>query len=123
MEVQKLQQGAAQTYGKSSLLKPGQGSSPLKDVKGPRGDVAADRTRETGFEQKELKNFSQRLEKFMGTLGVKIKFHIHEDSGELQAEILEAGGEKVIRKVPPDEILNLAASLKEISGLFMNRSL
>ena len=123
MEVQELQHGVAQTYGKSSLVKQGQGVRPLKNAKGSRGGVAADRTRETGPEQKKLKAFAQGLENFMGAFGVKLKFHIHEDSGELQAEILDAGGKKVIRKVPPDELLNLAASLKEISGLFMNRSL
>jgi|GEM_PF-3296409 len=123
MKIQELQQGVVQTYGKSSLVKPGQGLSSLKDVQGSRGEAAVGRTRDQGSEQEKLKTFAQGLEDFMGTLGVELKFHIHEDSGELQAEVLEAGGEKVIRKVPPDAILNLAASLKKISGPFMNRSL
>ena len=123
MELQELQQSVARSYGQSSPVKPGRGPGSLKDVQDSRGELAVDRVGETGLEREKFKQFAQGLETFMGNLGVRLKFHIHEDTGELQAEVLDAGGKKVIRKVPPDEILNLAASLKEISGLFMNRSL
>ncbi|MBU1003570.1 MAG: flagellar protein FlaG [Proteobacteria bacterium] len=55
------------------------------------------------------------VERFMQSVGVTIKFHINEETEQIQAEVKSADGEKTIRKIPSDEIMKLAASIKELT--------
>lgn len=55
------------------------------------------------------------VEQFMLSVGVSIKFHINEETEQIQAEVRSADGEKTIRKIPSDEIMKLAASIKELA--------
>lgn len=70
-----------------------------------------------------LQGLSKALEKFTEGLGVSLKLHVHEGSGTIQAEILEASGKKVLRQIPPDDILDLAVSIRKFSGLLARRTL
>ncbi len=71
----------------------------------------------------------QALEKYLGEVknrlasnGVELKFKFHEDSGDLQVELVNADNDKVVRKIPPDELLKLSSSLREMAGTFLDRS-
>ncbi len=63
------------------------------------------------------------VEDFMLSLGVDLKFHVHEESGEVQAEVRDSSGEKVIRKIPSDEVLKLSAKMKEFTNHYLDRAL
>ena len=75
------------------------------------------------FDREALRSFIGAMEKFSQTLGVSLKLHFHEPSNTIQAEIRDGSGQKVLRQIPPDEILDLAVSIKRLSGLLANRSL
>lgn len=50
--------------------------------------------------------------------GSKIKIRLLEGSTEeVQVEIVDSSSNKVLRKIPQDEILKLSASIKKMSGL------
>ncbi len=51
-----------------------------------------------------------------------LKYTVNEDSGDIQVELVDSENEKVVRKIPSDELLKLHASLKELAGAFLNRS-
>lgn len=108
----------AAAYGRSAGPMTGKG----------RGERSAETSRdsarsvETGTASgNRMGEFTQGVEKFMQSLGVELKFHVH-DTGEVQAEVRHPGGEKVIRKIPPDEILELADSIRRMSGAFLDKS-
>ena len=86
---------------------------------------SADKATATDVQGKaeRFKAIADPIEKLLRSVGVELKFHIHEDTGEVQAEVRDADGEKIIRKIPPDEQLDLAASIKELSTVFLNRTL
>ncbi|NJB68461.1 putative FlaG/YvyC family protein [Desulfobaculum xiamenense] len=63
------------------------------------------------------------VERFAISVGVDLKFHVNADTGEMQAEVRDSSGHKVIRKVPADEVMRLAASIKELSHNFFDREL
>jgi flagellar protein FlaG len=86
------------------------------------GKAKAGRPAEAGPRTEDLERFTQTLEKFLGNLGVDLAFKVHE-SGEVQAEVRTADGEKVLRKLPPDELLELAASIRELSGGMVHKKL
>jgi len=95
--------------------------------------ILARRERETGSGIAEgaaqsesgasLLRLAEPVERFMSSVGVEIKFHVHEQSGEVQAEVRDASGEKVLRKVPADELLRLAASIREMGEHFLSKAL
>lgn len=86
----------------------------------PRVDKAAEaesdtqRTTGSGTSEKLLK-MTEPVERFMQSVGVSIKFHVDDDTKQIQAEVKSADGEKTIRKIPSDEILKLVASIKELT--------
>jgi flagellar protein FlaG len=83
----------------------------------------AEKPEKAQFDREALKSFIGALEKFSQTLGVSLKLHFHEPSNTIQAEIRDGSGQKVLRQIPPDEILDLAVSIRKLSGLLAQRSL
>lgn len=63
------------------------------------------------------------LEERLAGNGVELKFRLREESGDLQVEVLDPESDKVVRKIPPDELIKLSASLEEQAGGFLNKAL
>ncbi len=53
---------------------------------------------------------------------LELKYTISEESGDIQVELINTENDKVVRKIPPDELIKLHSSLKEMAGAFLNRS-
>lgn len=85
-------------------------------VERPDEQSAASVDRETV--QKVLEDTQQHLHE----RGVDLKFRIDQDSGDIQVELVNKENEKIVRKIPADEVLKLSNSLKEMAGAFLNRS-
>lgn len=75
------------------------------------------------LEQDKLESATSSIKKYMDSMGVKLEFEIYKESGTVQVKVLDPENEKVIREIPPDEILDLAESIEEMVGLFVNRNL
>lgn len=43
-----------------------------------------------------------------------LQFRIHEDSGRVQVKVVDSETEEIIREIPPEKMLNIAASIKEM---------
>lgn len=78
---------------------------------------------ETTSAAKALEKLAEPIEKFVQSVGVDIKLNVDHDTGVIQAEVRDPSGEKVIRKLPSDEMLKLAASIREFSEHMVDRSL
>ena len=53
---------------------------------------------------------------------VDLQFSVHEASGEIMVTVREESSGEVIREIPPSEMLDLAARLGEMVGLFFNQT-
>ena len=62
---------------------------------------------------------SKQLEESDTTLKIRLMDNIHDG---VQVEIVDTTSEKVLRKIPQDELIRLSASIKKMSGLFLNQS-
>ncbi len=78
-------------------------------------DLAGDRRENV---KEVLANLQQHLEK----QGLELKFTLREESGQIQVEMIDAQSDKVIRKVPSDELLKLSTSLKDFARGFLDRA-
>jgi flagellar protein FlaG len=59
----------------------------------------------------------------MSSLGVNLKFNIDERTDIVQVEVRDPETDKLIRKIPADEMLDLAASIEKMVGLFLDKAL
>ncbi len=84
--------------------------------------------------EQEMESNNQRkkisLEKLQGSVEVlnksvevidkKYEFYIHEETDRPVVRVLERATGEVINQVPPDEILNIIARIREIIGVFID---
>jgi flagellar protein FlaG len=58
-------------------------------------------------------------ERVVRAMGLGLKYRVHEESRQIQVEIYDPETDKILKKIPADELLDLAATLrKKFSGLF-----
>ncbi|WP_462326710.1 flagellar protein FlaG [Desulfobaculum sp.] len=127
MNIKKIHITAAEAYGSSGTqLRPAQHRPDARQddaapTQAPTKETQAQTSRKQSVQA--AREVLEPMERFAENVGVDLKFHINTETGEMQAEVRDASGQKVIRKVPADEVLRLAASIKELSHSFFDRSL
>ena len=91
---------------------------PLHDQRGaePRED-----TEEISLQK--LQHLTEAVDSYMSSMGVSLKFNIDERTDMVQVEVRDPETDKLIRKIPADEMLDLAASIENMVGLFLDRAL
>lgn len=74
-------------------------------------------------EKPSLNDLANAIEKINNTVRIfnrSIHFTKHEESGRLWVKVIDTETEKVVREIPPEEILNILARLDEIIGLLVD---
>lgn len=69
----------------------------------------------------KLNNMTEAVESYLNSLGVNLKFNIDDQTDIVQVEVRDPQTDKLIRKIPADEMLALAASIEQMVGLFLNK--
>ncbi len=52
---------------------------------------------------------------------VDLQFSVHKASGQMMVVVREESTGKVIREIPPKEVLNLAAKFHELAGMLLDK--
>lgn len=73
------------------------------------------------FALNKLNNMTEAVESYLNSLGVNLKFNIDDQTDIVQVEVRDPKTDKLIRKIPADEMLALAASIEQMVGLFLNK--
>jgi|GEM_PF-1291077 flagellar protein FlaG len=71
----------------------------------------------------KLQHLTEAVDSYMSSLGVNLKFNIDERTDTVQVEVRDPETDKLIRKIPGDEMLDLAASIENMVGLFLDKAL
>ncbi|MFW5488832.1 MAG: flagellar protein FlaG [Desulfovibrio sp.] len=71
--------------------------------------------------EQEGEGYSE-LEDSLASHGLKLKFKVDEKTDILQVEVLDSTTGKTVRKLPPDNLLQLTASIKELSRGLLDSS-
>jgi flagellar protein FlaG len=69
---------------------------------------------------KELASDAQKNLKIMHN--VDLQFSVHEASGQIMVVVRDESTGKVIREIPPKEVLNLAAKFEEMAGMILDKT-
>ncbi|MFP4325583.1 MAG: flagellar protein FlaG [Desulfonatronovibrio sp.] len=77
----------------------------------------------SGLDQEKLESAVNSIKEYMNSRGLKLEFQIHQKSDQIQVTVINPENEKIVRKIPADEILELAESIEEMLGLLLNKNL
>lgn len=108
---------AATLAGIAPQNRPEQAPAPTTevDLKSQAASYAADR--KIALETAE--KISKQLEESNTTLKIRL---LDNTKDGVQVEIIDQKSDKVLRKIPQDELIKLSASIKKMTGLFLNQS-
>jgi flagellar protein FlaG len=97
---------------------PTEGNEPAEGNKpAPRGSEA-----QTEPNLSDLTEVAADVQKNLNMIhNVDLQFTVHKASGRTMVQVTDADTGEVIREIPPEEILNLAARLDEMVGLIFDQ--
>ncbi|HNT35626.1 MAG TPA: flagellar protein FlaG, partial [bacterium] len=62
------------------------------------------------------------LQSAMETLHRKINFDVDQGSGRFHVKVIDTATDEVIREIPPEQVLKIAARMKELIGLLFDET-
>ncbi len=137
VNIPKFQQGQLRQIQLNRQNEAGKDAKPLQLVSGSgAGEVETAGNRKGGtaavspaFMQQDGDSNSarqsvERLEKTISMIKHnKLEFSIHEETGRTVVKIVDQDTGKVIKQLPPEELLDLAAKLEEMSGVLFDKKI
>ena len=90
---------------------------PQKDLKAVK-EKQQDTTRNTEVSQDFLNDLEKDIELIHH---VGLQFSVHEDTGRTMVRVVNKDTDELIREIPPEEALNLAAKLEEMIGMVFDK--
>ena len=89
-----------------------------QDIKLKRADYDNRKEQEVIDINKEVEHLKQNLNLIHN---VKIKFSIHKATGRMRIVVSDEDTGKVIREIPPSQLLDIAAKLDEMIGIIFDQ--
>jgi len=71
----------------------------------------------------DIKKLAEAVEKMNKTTRIfnkSMHFKLHEESNRWQVQIMDLDSGKVLREIPPKEVLDVVARIQEMVGLFVD---
>lgn len=111
-EVQSLLQAAV------AVQKPSARSAEQQSEQDPRSLAAAG-----AADRQSALDAAAKLSKHLEANNTSLKIRLLDDSQSgVQVEIVDKENNKVLRKIPQDELIKLSASIKKMTGVFVNQA-
>ncbi|WP_051693975.1 flagellar protein FlaG [Desulfohalovibrio reitneri] len=63
-----------------------------------------------------------QAEETLASIGLKLRFKVDEESDTVQVEIVDPGSGKVVRKLPPDDLLKLSRSIRDMARGLLDKT-
>lgn len=98
------------------------GSTKTSSVKAQQTELEELKEKQDVEEQKKrLNELAQQLNKELNPLNTNVTFSFNEDIGGLYVTVSERNTNRVIRKIPSDEAMELMAKMKEVVGMIFDK--
>ncbi|MBA2849262.1 flagellar protein FlaG [Thermosulfuriphilus ammonigenes] len=75
----------------------------------------------TGLDKNQLEKLAESIEEYLQHLDFKIEFSVHEDTDQIIVKVVDPKSGKVIRQIPPEELLKIQEKLHELTGLLFEK--
>jgi uncharacterized FlaG/YvyC family protein len=83
--------------------------------------VYEDPTTSQSFTREKLSNILQALRSFAEAARSSLKFHVHEETGQIFVQVIAKEDGKVIREIPSEALLDLEARIDEMTGVLFSK--
>jgi flagellar protein FlaG len=71
--------------------------------------------------RERMHNILQALRSYSESAQRSLKFHIHEDTGQIVVQVIAKEGDRIIREIPPEALLDLEARIDEMTGVLFSQ--
>ncbi len=112
MEVQKIENFNVINYNDKKNLQ--------VDNNGYKSNLQKRMEKDVHVDDKELKKIENRINNITASLNFKIEFQLHKDSKRFFVKIVDKDTKKVIREIPPEQLLEFYANFEKMLGLLFN---
>ena len=103
------------------LAPPSQARAPTKkSIHEPKGNIRGEKALELSDLSEKIANIQKNLRM---THDVDVHFKVHEPTGEVMVTVKDESTGKIIREIPPAEVLNLAAKIDAMVGLIFDQKI
>jgi flagellar protein FlaG len=72
--------------------------------------------------REKIENISQALENYVQSTQRDLHLKVHGDTGKIMVQVFAKSDGKLIREIPPEELLNLAAKMEEMVGVLFSKT-
>lgn len=121
MELQNQGMQVVAAAGEKLVKRPALTDKPQMRPNAVEGDARENRTESASLDKAEAQEMVADIQSKLDSQGVELKIKLVEDAGAVQVEVRDQESDKLIRKLPPDDMLKLSASMKELAGALMNQ--
>ena len=113
----------------SSAVKPPQGTADKSASDNVVSMQQAEQAEKKAAEEKSAREIQQVTEQLLKELeqdiealhNVGLKFSKHNDTGRTMIKVLNKDNDEVIREIPAEDVLNLAAKIEEMIGILFDK--
>ncbi len=63
----------------------------------------------------------EQLRDYSALHNINLSFSVHKATGRTVIRVIDAETDKVVREIPPEEILNLAVSIEKMAGTLLHK--
>jgi flagellar protein FlaG len=82
--------------------------------------VSSSGKEERMISQEEINKILDEINKFISLFNTRITFEVDDITGRIILKIVEMGSDKVIRQIPPEELLKVSRKIAELIGLIID---
>ncbi|MGD9160919.1 MAG: flagellar protein FlaG [Desulfobacteraceae bacterium] len=86
------------------------------EIKSKRSDEVKNATEE------KIQRVSELMNNYIQSMQRDIKIQVHGDTGDIVVKVISEESGKIIRQIPSEELLDLAARMEEISGTLFDQN-
>lgn len=70
--------------------------------------------------EKKFVEIIERAAKALISPPVELKYSVHEKTGKISIKLINQENKELIREIPPEKLLDIAARMCELAGLFVD---
>jgi flagellar protein FlaG len=70
----------------------------------------------------KIDHFALALSNYVRSVQRDLRIEVHRGTGKIMVQVISKSDGKVIREIPPEELLDLAAKMEEVVGAIFNKN-
>jgi flagellar protein FlaG len=71
----------------------------------------------------ETKKLAEEIQKYLSEVNVSLSFDVDDKTHDIVVKVINRETGKLIRQIPPEELLKLRQKLEELVGVLLNRKI